>query len=296
MSTEHNVFSGAYVDRAAEHRTDARWQAQALAEASTRFVLVKDGKCLASKDDGRLALVTKSIAPFKPEPSGTVFLGLFHRQPVFAMNLGTFEVGEFDEGEFVSLRSLGALLSPDEANLAAHACAIVQWQDTQLFCSRCGHSTEIEAAGYSSLCTNAQCATRSFPRVDPAIIVLVTRDDRCLLGRQASWPEGIYSTIAGFVEPGESLEDSVVREVFEETNIRVSGVRYESSQPWPFPASLMLGFRALAETEDLKMNDGELEDVRWFSHAQLSAGDIKLPTRQSISRRLVDTWLAENQH
>jgi NAD+ diphosphatase len=130
--------------------------------------------------------------------------------------------------------------------------------------------------------------------VDPAIIVLVTDGDRCLLGRQAGWPEGRYSTIAGFVEPGESLEDAVRREVFEETNIRVAGVRYESSQPWPFPSSLMLGFVAEAEVNnrhEIRLNDGELEDARWFTRKELRSGFPKLPFRISIARRLVDGWL-----
>jgi NAD+ diphosphatase len=130
--------------------------------------------------------------------------------------------------------------------------------------------------------------------VDPAIIVLVADGDRCLLGRQTGWPEGRYSTIAGFVEPGESLEDAVRREVFEETNIRVAIVRYHSSQPWPFPSSLMLGFVAEADesiTQEIRLNDGELEDAQWFTRKELRSGFPKLPSRISIASRLVDGWL-----
>ena len=130
-----------------------------------------------------------------------------------------------------------------------------------------------------------------FPRTDPAIIVLVADGDRCLLGRQASWPDGRYSTIAGFVEPGESVEDAVRREVFEETNIRVGAVRYHSSQPWPFPSSLMLGFVAEADSEEIDLNDGELEDARWFTRDELKSGDVGLPFRISIARRLVDHFI-----
>jgi NAD+ diphosphatase len=132
---------------------------------------------------------------------------------------------------------------------------------------------------------------QTFPRVDPAIIVLVAHGDRCLLGRQASWPEARYSTIAGFVEPGESLEDAVRREVYEETNIRVGEVTYHSSQPWPFPSSLMLGFTAEATSTDIELNDGELEDARWFTRDDLRSGFPKLQFRISISRKLVDHWL-----
>jgi NAD+ diphosphatase len=128
--------------------------------------------------------------------------------------------------------------------------------------------------------------------VDPAIIVLVASGDRCLLGRQANWPEGRYSTIAGFVEPGESLEDAVRREVYEETNVRVGAVHYHSSQPWPFPSSLMLGFFAEATSTDIALNDGELDDARWFTREELLGSDLpKLPFRISISRRLVDDWI-----
>ena len=138
---------------------------------------------------------------------------------------------------------------------------------------------------------NEECRREIFPRVDPAIIVLVSHGDRCLLGRQPSWPEGRYSTIAGFVEPGESLEDAVRREVYEETNIHVETIRYHSSQPWPFPSSLMLGFMAESSSTDIELNDGELEDARWFTRKELRSGFPKLPFRISIARRLVDHWL-----
>jgi NAD+ diphosphatase len=127
--------------------------------------------------------------------------------------------------------------------------------------------------------------------VDPAIIVLVTDGERCLLGRQPSWPAGRYSTIAGFVEPGESLEDAVRREVYEETNVRVGSVRYHSSQPWPFPSSLMLGFRAEATATDVALNDGELEDAGWFTQKELKSGYPELPFGISIARRLIEDWL-----
>ena len=138
---------------------------------------------------------------------------------------------------------------------------------------------------------NDDCRREIYPRVDPAIIVLVSDAERCLLGRQTRWPEGRYSTIAGFVEPGESLEDAVRRETYEETNIHVGKVSYHSSQPWPFPSSLMLGFMADAESSEIILNDGELEDARWFTRKELRSGFPKLPFGISIARRLVDHWL-----
>jgi NAD+ diphosphatase len=141
------------------------------------------------------------------------------------------------------------------------------------------------------ICGNDKCGAQIFPRVDPAIIVLVSNDEQCLLGRQSNWPEDRYSTIAGFVEPGESLEDAVRREVAEETNIEVGEVHYHSSQPWPFPSSLMLGFTAEATSDEIQLNDGELEDAQWFTRKELRSGFPKLPYRLSIARRLVDNWL-----
>jgi NAD+ diphosphatase len=149
----------------------------------------------------------------------------------------------------------------------------------------------VESGGNTRICGNDECGAQIFPRVDPAIIVLVSNDQQCLLGRQPSWPEGRYSTIAGFVEPGESLEDAVRREVAEETNIEVGEVRYHSSQPWPFPSSLMLGFTAEASSGEIQLNDGELEDAQWFTRKELRSGFPKLPYRLSIARRLVDNWL-----
>jgi NAD+ diphosphatase len=182
-------------------------------------------------------------------------------------------------------------LPADEANLIAHARALVLWHASQVFCGICGSAARPGAAGNSRICTNDECRREIFPRVDPAIIVLVENGESCLLGRQQNWPEGRYSTIAGFVEPGESLEDAVRREVYEETNIRVGRVSYHSSQPWPFPAALMLGFIAEARSTDIELNDGELEDAQWFTREQLRSGETRLPFRISISRRLVDHWI-----
>ncbi len=292
MTETHNVFAGAYVDRAAERRADPRWLAQAARADSARFLLISGNRCFASREDGCLHLLTLRELPIAPTAANLIFLGLDHNAPHFAV---TVDAEQFQPAEdWVSLRTLGTLLSGKEANLAAHAVGITHWRDHQKFCPRCGSATQIEAAGYAALCASDGCGNRLFPRVDPAVIVLASRGDQCLLGRQSNWPEDLYSTVAGFVEPGESLEDAVRREVFEETNIQVGGVRYASSQPWPFPASLMLGFHADAQSDDIVTNDGELQDARWFSRSAIQAGEIKLPMKLSIARQLVDTWLAES--
>jgi NAD+ diphosphatase len=155
----------------------------------------------------------------------------------------------------------------------------------------CGAPTAPIRAGHCLVCNNHACAEEFFPRIDPAIIVLVSDGERALLGRQASWPPRRYSTIAGFVEPGESLEDAVAREVEEETGVRITGARYDSSQPWPFPSSLMLGFRAHAPPGSPVRLSGELEDARWFTRAQLTSGEALAPPSHSISWRLISGWL-----
>lgn len=294
MTNSHNVFGGAYIDRASEYRADSRWLAQALTGNKARIVLLNAGRCLASRDEGHLRLLKSVDLPFSLRLPDLIFMGLIEHAPVFARETSTSDYEPRDGDEFIDLRSLGGFLNPTEANLAAHAIGMAHWRSAQRFCSQCGHATQIEAAGYASRCQNNDCNGRIFPRVDPAIIVLVERGDYCLLGRQGSWPKGLFSTIAGFVEPGESLEDAVAREVFEETNVQVEAVRYQSSQPWPFPASLMLGFHASAVSEDIVTNDGELEEARWFHRDELIDGTSRLPPGQSIARRLIEHWLQDS--
>ncbi len=289
---DHNVFAGAFVDRIGERRKDPDWLAEALSSAETRFVPVWGERCLVGGDPpGAILLDADMARPFVAYDNVT-FLGLFRNRPAFAVAIPAEQDAPFgDLGEFKDLRYLGTVLPPDEANLAAHARALVLWHSATLYCGKCGSASQPAAGGNARRCCNPDCRQQIFPRTDPAIIVLVSDGDRCLLGRQSTWPEGRYSTVAGFVEPGESLEDAVRREVYEETNIRVGAVRYHSSQPWPFPSALMLGFIAEATSSDIKLNDGELEDARWFSRDDLRAGKVGLPFRISIARRLVDHWV-----
>ena len=191
---------------------------------------------------------------------------------------------------FAELRTVAALMPEDQAGLLGYARAMVNWRRMHRHCGRCGALTVPAKAGHVLVCTNPTCRHEQFPRIDPAIIVLVIDGDRVLLGRQASWPAGRYSTIAGFVEPGESLEDAVAREVHEETGIQVDGIEYHSSQPWPFPSSLMLGFMARAVSQDIHLRDLELEDARWFTREDIMSGTPLLPPRVSISFRLIEHW------
>ena len=292
---DHNVFAGAFVDRSGERRKDPDWLTRAANGADSRFVPVWNQRCLIAGDPPATVLLERRELGERVDDRELIFLGTFRGRPAFALSVDAAEAPFPELGEFRELRYLGTVLPPDEANLAAHARALVLWHASQVYCGTCGSPSRAAAGGNSRVCVNAECGREIFPRVDPAIIVLVSDGERCLLGRQGAWPEGIYSTIAGFVEPGESLEDSVRREVFEETNIRVGRVRYHSSQPWPFPSSLMLGFFASAETSEISLNDGELEDARWFTREELRSDFPELPFSISIARRLVDHWLDDGE-
>lgn len=288
----HNVFAGAFVDRSGERRKDLDWLADAVVSENSRFVPVWGDQCLIDGDPQHAVLLNYQHVESLVDECELIFLGIFRDHPAFAVAIDSSDDAPLPEfGEFHDLRFLGTVLPPDEANLLAHARALVLWHASQVFCGTCGTSARAGTGGNSRVCTNSECEREIFPRVDPAIIVLVSDGERCLLGRQENWPESVYSTIAGFVEPGESLEDAVRREVYEETNIRVGEVTYHSSQPWPFPSSLMLGFVAEAKSEDIALNDGELEDAQWFTRDELRSGSPKLPFRISIARRLVDHWM-----
>jgi NAD+ diphosphatase len=291
---KQNVFAGAFVDRSGERRKDPDWLGEALASDDSRFVPVWREQCLVAGDPGSTVLLKRPELGRDVDELDLIFLGIFRNHPTFAIALDDDEPPIAGPGEFHELRYLGTVLPADEANLVAHARALVLWHSSEVHCPRCGSMARPDAGGNIRICVNGDCARQIFPRVDPAIIVLVGQGDRCLLGRQPGWPDGLYSTIAGFVEPGESLEDAVRREVYEETNIRVGSVSYHSSQPWPFPSSLMIGFLAEAESADIELNDGELEDARWFSRGELRSGTTKLPRHISIARRLVDHWINQD--
>ena len=290
--SNHNIFAGAFVDRSGHRRKDPEWLLAAADSPESRFVPVWGDKCLASGEPLRTVLLSRAEVADYLQSQETIFLGMYRGQPAFAVAIDSDLDAPFpDAGEFHDLRYLGSVLPVDEANLVAHARALVLWHGLQKHCGVCGALSKVESGGNTRICSADDCGAQIFPRVDPAIIVLVSNGEQCLLGRQPAWPESRYSTIAGFVEPGESLEDAVRREVAEETNIVVGEVSYHSSQPWPFPSSLMLGFTAQANSSEIRLNDGELEDAQWFTRKELRSGFPRLPYRLSIARRLVDNWL-----
>lgn len=286
-----NVFAGAFVDRSGHRRQDPDWLARTIRSPDACFAPVWHDKCLVDGDPPGVALLPHAKVDPVLAPEESVFLGMFEGKPAFAFDIECEDPPFPDDGQFHDLRYLGSALPVEQANLVAHAIALINWHRMQKFCGLCGAATFAVSGGNTRRCAGGECGEQIFPRIDPAIIVLVSHGEHCLLGRQASWPEGRYSTIAGFVEPGESLEDAVRREVDEETNIDVGAVHYHSSQPWPFPSSLMLGFTAEATSLDIQLKDGELEDAQWFTRKELRSGFPKLPFRLSIARRLVDGWL-----
>ena len=291
-----NVFSGPYLDRVAHLRKDEAWLAAALAADEAAIVPVWQSRNLVEVRPEGFAAALLRAADFEAgERAGSfVLLGRFESRTYFAVDVDQAErvLSRFPDTDvrFEDLRLVGGQLEAQQAGLLAYARGMLYWRQRHRYCGVCGAPTVSTSAGHVMTCTNPDCATDQFPRLDPAIIVLVTDGERALLGRQASWPEGRYSTIAGFVEPGESLEDAVAREVLEETGVRIDAADYHSSQPWPFPSSLMIGFTATADGAHTPKADEELEDVRWFTRAGIAAGFPGLPPPQSVSYRLIEDW------
>ena len=293
-----NVFAGAYLERAAHLRSDAAWFENALADPRSRAVPVWNSRSLIAEGDPPRAasLELREISP-EPRPGDLILLGLLEDTSLFAYEIESTDPPVAPPGtRFEDLRLIASLLPADEAGLLGYARAMITWRRRHRYCGLCGARTEPARGGHVLLCTNSACRHEQFPRIDPAIIVLVSDGERALLGRQASWPVGRYSTIAGFVEPGESLEDAVAREVLEETGVTVDTIEYHSSQPWPFPSSLMFGFTAHAVTREVQRRDQEREDARWFTRSDLANGVCGLPPRQSISFRLIEHWFDAGDH
>ena len=287
------TFAGGRLDRATSVRGDTAALAAALASPQARFVPVWRQRCLVENERAGL-LSAAQLGAATPTADAAILLGRNADHWLFAAELdATCEPVPASGQLFTELREVMGQLPAEDAALVAYARAMVNWRARHRHCGVCGGSNQPQEAGFVMACTRAECGHRSFPRLDPAVIVLVHRGDTCLLGRQPGWPEGRYSTIAGFVEPGEGLEDSVRREVAEETDIRVGACRYFASQPWPFPAALMIGFHAVADSTAIRLNDGELADARWLTREQIAARDVTLPPRTSVAFRLIESWFDE---
>lgn len=276
------TFSRTHHDRAA-HLRETDWY------ATGPKVMVIGGEHLATEGERGIRWINADDAP----RGEWVFLGLKDGQTYAAVMVERVPA----DLEPVSLRVLGPMIVADEASLAVHAVGLARWHRTHRHCARCGARTDIAEAGHRRHCPS--CGATHFPRTDPAVIMLITDDDdRALLGRQHSWPENRFSTLAGFVEPGETLDDAVRREVMEEVCIDVGDVSYAGSQPWPFPSSLMLGFFGIALSREITVDEKEIVEARWFTRDELSAlsaaGEILTPPNVSISGWLIEGWHGGN--
>lgn len=311
-------YAGGQLDRAARLRQDDDWLSAALVSDAAVAVLIHNDHNLVAglarrEETPRAAVVPLAAIRERVTANALTwaFLGLDGEVPVFTVDLpaeGWTDVPEIvAAGEFVDLRRAGPLVSAADAAMLAYAKAMLAWHRRHRFCSACGSMTQSQRGGHVRRCGDPACAAESFPRTDPVVIMLVTRPAstdgraRCLMGRHGRLPRGVYSILAGFVEPGESLEEAVAREVWEETGVRVRDVRYEASQPWPFPYSMMVGFRATADRDDIVLDATELEDARWFTAAEIASfgewdddtAEFRRPRKDSIARSMLDQWIRE---
>jgi len=283
---ESLALSRSRIDRAAERRGDEAWLADAWQAPTTCVLVVDDGQ--VPVDD--VGTSVRWVGPSEVDQDDDRFLlGAAADGRVWFAVAGALPAATSAAG----LRELGPVLPDDEAGLLVHAIALVNWHAAHPCCARCGARTEIIEAGHVRRCPAD--GSSHFPRTDPAIIVLITDDDgRCLLGRHPAWPANRFSTLAGFVEPGESLEQALRREVHEEVGIEIATTRYAGSQPWPFPSSLMLGFFATAATTEIHVDGAEITEAGWWSRDDLAdgvrAGALAFPGSASIARRLIEAW------
>jgi NAD+ diphosphatase len=294
------AFTGMGLDRVSAERKDREWVARQAADPQSLAVLVfGDGIAVHGDEVVRVPLVG---AP--TQPSDPILLGLEGEHALFAVDLDSLSPeaasGLRQELPVLGLRDAGAQLSHAEGGLAAYAVALVNWHRRHRFCANCGATTLVREGGYSRHCPN--CGRDHFPRTDPVVIMLVEHDRRLLLGRRAGWPARRYSALAGFVSPGESVEEAVAREVWEESGIMAREPSFVASQPWPFPASLMLGFEATSPGGVPVARDGELEDVRWFTREEVRAAvcgtnpELLLPPAVSIACFLIERWSSGQRH
>ncbi len=304
LSAPPNTIAGAGLDRAGARRRDAAWVEAARAAPGARAVLAGRAGVVVRDAPRGAALLPLAGLP-GAGAAAEVLLGVDAEGALFALDLDGAAPPLAPGLRLAGLREAAATLPARDAGLLAYAQAMTGWHAATRFCGRCGAPTESGEAGHLRICT--RCATHHHPRTDPVVITLVVdpEADRVLLGRQAAWPAGRFSALAGFVEPGESLEEAVARELDEEAAVAVDAVAYASSQPWPFPAQLMLGFTARYAGGEPHPRDEELEDVRWFGRDELAAaarradaweapaddGVLLLPPPLAIARRLIDGWL-----
>jgi len=289
-----NLLTSYALDRGTLLRLDEEHLGQRVLSEKARFIGVHHLQIAVDEAGGlRPALLNRNDAQRRfgrCEP--WVYLGAQNNEDFFALLLDNNQPRQ-TQG-FAGLRTLAAQVDHAQATLLSYARAMAAWHQRHLYCGRCGSDTTVHQGGHVRICAHTDCGEMHYPRTDPAIIVLVEQDDRALFGRKREWPVHRYSTIAGFVEPGESAEQALVREVAEETGVEVVSAQYHSSQPWPFPGSLMLGYHAVAGNSEITLNDRELEHACWLNRdditEQMHKGIFVTPPPISISFRLIEDW------
>jgi NAD+ diphosphatase len=290
------AFSGNPLDRASYRRTDPAWL---LAQRAAGLFLPfwQNRPFVAAHDDGGLTAARAGFLPGRPEWQDClcVFLGLDGAQPLFALDLPGDTEPVLEGGSFQEMRAAAFILPARDTAIAAQAKALLDWHTRHGFCPNCGHATAFAEAGYKRTCP--QCGAEHFPRTDPVVIMLPVFEDTCLVGRSSRFPPGLFSAFAGFVEPGESMEEAVRRELSEEVNLKVGAVRYHATQPWPFPSSLMLGCYAQAHARDFRIDGHEIEAARWLTKDEVRArlakkieDDMRLPVAIAIAYHLIRDW------
>lgn len=283
-----------FIDRVSHVREDSVWIQAQLNDPATRLIVVHRSSVLCHNDEPQrpCLLSTKMVTA---DPKTSVFLGQVDGISYFTLPIKTDEAARqlcnAHQGNFQDHVSRAPMLESKYSDLLSLASFTSHWHSRHFYCGSCGSPTIMRSAGHMRACSSTSCAQQYFPSMDPAVIVLIEYEDRCLLGRQANWREGMYSTLAGFVEPGENIEAAVAREVNEEAGIHLEDIRYHSSQSWLFPSSLMLGFNAKATSLDLKLDPNELETADWFTRDQIKANPQMLPNQRSISYTLIQDWL-----
>jgi NAD+ diphosphatase len=303
-----NVFAGNPLDRSSYRRSDETWLAQRLADPDSLAMAMWNGQPLvedAKGDrDGGVQIGYLAAGMAKTLSGGAerlLFLGLWKETAIFAVDIDS-DTDPADGpleglGRFEDLRAVATRLPAGEAAIAATAKSMFEWRRRHRYCAACGAPSEAIEGGWKRLCR--ACGTQHFPRTDPVVIMLPVEAERCLLGRQAAWPKGMYSALAGFLEPGESIEEACARELFEEAAVRALHVRYHSTQPWPYPSSLMIGLIATIEAGEPVADNIEIDEVRWFSRDEARAlvrgdhPDARAPGALAIAHQLIKAWAEE---
>ena len=288
------------LDRASALRHNTSWLTEKFHDEQSRIVPVFHSKVLCSNSfkPKAIFLTYSQLINILDKDSQYIFMGIYNQTPYFTLDINSQnnaeKLSQQTGASFIDYNSVMLVLEKVSCELLLLARFMSYWHSRNRFCGKCGYKTFSDEAGHVLICENEACSERYYPNMDPAIIVLITSGHRCLLGRQKDWPESMYSTLAGYVEPGETLEQAVVREVSEESGVHVDNIQYKGSQSWISPNSLMLGFSACAINEDITFDADELEDVRWFTREEIITAESLLPYRNTIAYQLIADWLNRN--